>query len=170
ALALSDDFCGPVYTATPSLGVAVSSAIGSATAAARSALSTRSPDVLGDYPACANSNVAQVSPKLSAWATESVSAVAQQCRQQRALATFLVFDLCAPVGGLQPKLESACRSDNMTTPSSTIGTASSVLFTSSPTASPITPFMGEGYALGARSLEAALAVFAGGVGVMVFLL
>ncbi|KAL8976418.1 MAG: hypothetical protein Q9177_006861, partial [Variospora cf. flavescens] len=50
---LSRDLCQPLYEANPSLGVAASSAVASATAAARSALATRNPSVLTDYPFCA---------------------------------------------------------------------------------------------------------------------
>ncbi len=50
---LSRDNCQPFYEANPSVAVAASSAIASATAAARSALATRNPQVLTDYPLCA---------------------------------------------------------------------------------------------------------------------
>lgn len=50
---LSRDKCQPFYEANPSVAVAASSAIASATAAARSALATRNPQVLTDYPLCA---------------------------------------------------------------------------------------------------------------------
>ena len=53
AAALAPDVCEPVYAATPTLVVAVSSAIASATSAARAAPATRNPEVLGDYPVCA---------------------------------------------------------------------------------------------------------------------
>ena len=57
AQTLSRDLCQPVYEANPALLAAASSAIASATQAAREALATRDPMVLTDYPACVVSSI-----------------------------------------------------------------------------------------------------------------
>ncbi|KAL8957903.1 MAG: hypothetical protein Q9193_004937 [Seirophora villosa] len=114
---LARDLCQPVYEANPSLELSASSAIASATAAAMSALATRNPTLLTDYPL---------------------------------LATFLIFSLCRPVGGLSPKRESSCRSGNMTSTGSTGGNASS----------PITPFTGQGSVMYVTKVGAVLSVCA----------
>ncbi|KAI4199955.1 MAG: hypothetical protein LQ348_001804 [Seirophora lacunosa] len=81
---LARDLCQPVYEANPSLELSASSAIASATAAAMSALATRNPTVLTDYPLCVRhsanvetSNVAPVFPNRFAWAIQSVPAIVQ---------------------------------------------------------------------------------------------
>ncbi|KAL9058120.1 MAG: hypothetical protein Q9206_002077 [Seirophora lacunosa] len=117
---LARDLCQPVYEANPSLELSASSAIASATAAAMSALATRNPTVLTDYPL---------------------------------LATFLIFSLCRPVGGLSPKRESSCRSGNMTSTGSTGGNASS----------PITPFTGQGSVMDVTKVGAVLSVCAAAI-------
>ncbi|KAI4112556.1 MAG: hypothetical protein LQ345_006313 [Seirophora villosa] len=83
---LARDLCQPVYEANPSLELSASSAIASATAAAMSALATRDPTVLTDYPLCVTSNVAPVFPNRFAWVIQSVPVIVQQSPTPKLLA------------------------------------------------------------------------------------
>ncbi|CAL8581585.1 hypothetical protein XPA_007274 [Xanthoria parietina] len=165
---LSRDNCQPFYEANPSVAVAASSAIASATAAARSALATRNPQVLTDYPLCAQ-RCATLSQTLcmgdpecvchcpAVQATEAACEFANCSREDLDITTFLIYSLCRPVGGLAPKSQSACRSGNAT--SSESGTSPS----STGMSPPITPFTGQGSVVGATSVGVLLSVFAGAI-------
>ncbi|KAG6986469.1 FAD-binding PCMH-type domain-containing protein [Physcia stellaris] len=97
--------CASVYETTSSLQPAVASAISSATVAAQAALATRDPTKLQDLPECAQHCVL---PGLAAGG----------CSGEADLLSFISKRLCGPVGGQEPKVESACGyPSNITSPS-----------------------------------------------------
>ncbi|KAL2056533.1 hypothetical protein ABVK25_002927 [Lepraria finkii] len=112
---LAQELCDPVYSTTPTLGPAVSSAIASATIFAASAVASKDPTSISSYPPCGQacqkqylppSGCVSLSNRKCVCQTSDFNANVGTCEQASCSVTDLQtiadisYELCNPVGGI----------------------------------------------------------------------